>query len=151
MERNVNIDLCISINNELSKVNEWLKINKLSINAAKSKYTTFQKTNKNIQDLDLKKDNLHIERVHEFNLLGLMIDSHLNWSKHTDKISNLCSMKIGILNKLKHVLPLHIIIILYNSFILPYLSYCIEIWSFQAHRLLTLQKRAIRTITLKIY
>ena len=137
-ERNVNIDLCISINNELSKVNEWLKINKLSINAAKSKYMTFQKTNKNIH-------------VHEFNFLGLMIDSHLNWSKYTNKISNLYSMKIGILNKLKHVLPLHIIIILYNSFILPYLSYCIEIWGFQAHRLLTLQKRAIRTITLNRY
>ena len=119
----LNLDLCNSINGELLKVNEWLKINKLSLNAAKSKYMMFQKTNKTIQALDLKIDNLRIERVYEFNFL----------------------------NKLKYVLPLHIINILYNSFVLPYLSYCVMIWGFQTHRLLTLQKRAIRTITLSKY
>ena len=50
----LNLDLCYSINGELLKVNEWLKINKLSLKAAKSKYIMFQKTNKNIQALDLK-------------------------------------------------------------------------------------------------
>ena len=33
------------INDELLKINEWLKINKLSLNIAKSKYMTFQRTN----------------------------------------------------------------------------------------------------------
>ena len=37
------------INDELSKL--WLKINKLSLNIAKSKYVTFQKANKNVQML----------------------------------------------------------------------------------------------------
>ena len=147
----LNLDLCNSINGELLKVNEWLKINKLSLNAAKSKYMMFQKTNKNIQALDLKIDNLRIERVYEFNFLGLILDSQLNWSKHIVRVSNLCSMKIGVLNKLKYVLPLHIRYTLYNSFVLPYLSYCVMIWGFQTHRLLTLQKRAIITITLSKY
>ena len=111
----------------------------------------FQKTNKNIQALDLKIDNLHIERVYEFRLLGLILDSQLNWSKHTVRVSNLCSMKIGVLNKLKYVLPLHIRYTLYNSFVLPYLSYCVMIWGSQTHRLLTHQKRAIRTIALSKY
>ena len=147
----LNFDLCNSINGELLKVNEWLKINKLSLNAAKSKYMMFQKTNKYIEALDLKIDNLHIERVYEFNLLGLILDSQLNWSKHTVRVSSLCSMQIGVLNKLKYVLPLHIRYTLYNSFVLPYLSYCVMIRGFQTHRLLTLQKRAIRTITLSKY
>ena len=82
----------------------------------------FQKTNKNIQALDLKIDNLRIKRVYEFNFLGLILDSQLNWSKHIVRVSNLCSMKIGVLNKLKYVLPLHIRYILYNSFVLPYLQ-----------------------------
>ena len=111
----------------------------------------FQKTNKYIRALDLKIDNLHIERVYEFNLLGLILDSQLNWSKHTVRVSSLCSMQIGVLNKLKYVLPLNIRYTLYNSFVLPYLSYCVMIWGFQTHRLLTLQKRAIRTITLSKY
>ena len=58
---------------------------------------------------------------------------------------------VSVLNKLKYVLPLHIRYTLYNSFVLPYLSYCVMIGGFQTHRLLTLQKRAIRTITLCKY
>ena len=69
------------INDELLKINEWLKINKLSLNIAKSKYMTFQRTNKNIQTLTLKIDNINIEQVKEFNFLGLIIDTNRN-GKH---------------------------------------------------------------------
>ena len=54
--------------------------------------------------LTLKIDNINIEQVKEFNSLGLIIDTNLNWKRHTEKISNACSKKIGILNKLKHVI-----------------------------------------------
>ena len=65
---------------------------------------TFQRTNKNVQTLTLKIDNINIEQVKEFNFLGLIIDTNLNWKRHTEKMSNACSKKIRILNKLKHVL-----------------------------------------------
>ena len=65
---------------------------------------TFQRINKNVQMLTLKTDNINIEQVKEFNFLDLIIDTNLNWKRHTEKISNACSKKIGILNKLKHVL-----------------------------------------------
>ena len=65
---------------------------------------TFQRTNKNIQMLTLKIDNINIEQVKKFNFLGLIIYTNLNWKRHTEKMSNACSKKIGILNKLKHVL-----------------------------------------------
>ena len=92
------------INDELLKINEWLKINKLSLNIAKSKYMTFQWTNKNVQTLTLKIDNINIEQVKEFNFLGLIIDTNLNWKRHTEKMSNACSKKISILNKLTRVI-----------------------------------------------
>ena len=94
------------INEELVKINDWLKINKLSLNVVKSKFMIFQK--KNIQILNLKIDNINIDQVKEFNFLGLIIDTNLNWKKHAEQISNACSTKIGILNKLKHILPLDI-------------------------------------------
>ena len=43
--------------------------------------------------LTLKLDNMNIERVREFNFLGLMIDANLNWKKHIAKGSNACSQK----------------------------------------------------------
>lgn len=139
------------INDELLKINEWLKINKLSLNIAKSKYMTFQRTNKNVQTLTLKIDNINIEQVKEFNFLGLIIDTNLNWKRHTEKISNACSKKIGILNKLKHVLSQQIKTLLYNSLIVPHINYCIMAWGFQTNRIIKLQKKALRIITLSNY
>ena len=97
------------INAELSKVVEWLNINKLSLNKAKSKYMIFHVPSKGIHSLTLNIDNTNIEKVDEFNFLGLTLDSNLNWKKHTEKISNKCAKMIGILNRLKYVLPLEII------------------------------------------
>ena len=91
------------INKELIKISEWLKINKLSLNVVISKYMIFKKKKKNIQTLNLKIDNIDIEQVTDLNFWGLIIDTNLNCKKHTEKISNACSKKIGILNKLKHV------------------------------------------------
>ena len=71
------------INAELSNVIEWLNINKLSLN--KSKYMIFHVPNKDIQYLTLKIDNVIIEKVDEFNFLGLTMDTTLNWKKHSEK------------------------------------------------------------------
>ena len=73
------------INEELVKINDWLKINKLSLNVVKSKFMIFQKKKKNIQILNLKIDNVNIDQVKEFNFLGLIIDTNLNWKKHAEK------------------------------------------------------------------
>ena len=115
-------DLNTAINNELTKINDGLKENKLSLNVNKSKYMIFEKSNKNIQPLDLEINLVPIERVYNFNLLGLLIDNQLNWKKHNEKIVNICSQKKGILNKLKHILPMHVKTLLYNSLILPHLN-----------------------------
>ena len=68
----------------------------------------FQKIDKEMEVLTLKVGNMNGERVKEFNLLGVILDANLNWNKHIAKVSNACSNKIGILNKLKHVLSLEI-------------------------------------------
>ena len=99
----------------------------------------FQKKKKNIQILNLKIDNVNIDQVKEFNFLRLTIDTNLNWKKHAENISNACSKKIGILKKLKNILPLHIKKILYNSLIVPHINYCIMAWGFESNRKIKLQ------------
>ena len=132
-----------SLNAELLKINEWLQINKLSINVSKSKYNVmiFQKVDKDVQHLTLNICNTNIERAYELHFLGLLLDANLNWKTNRGKISNQCSKKIGILNKLKHTLPQEIKIILYNSFILPHINYCIMAWGFSfKHNIKTSKK-----------
>ena len=90
--------------------------------------------------LTLKIYTINIEHVKKINFLVLIIDTNLNWKRHTDKISNACSQNIGILNKLKYVLSKQIEMLLYNSLIVPHINYCIMAWGFQSNRIIKLQK-----------
>ena len=130
------------INAEIDKVIEWLKINKLSLNKNKSKYMTFHMPKKQIQHLTLKIDGINIEKVEEFNFLGLTMDTNLKWKKHTDKISNKCSKISGVLNRLKLLFPQEIKCLLYNSLIVPHINYCITAWGFHRNRITIIQKKS---------
>ena len=55
------------------------------------------------------------------------------------------------MNKLKSFLPQSVLLHIYNSLILPYLTYGAIIWESCANRLLVLQKKAIRAITKSKY
>ena len=68
------------INAELAQIDEWLKINKLSLNLKKSKYYMFfLKTSTTNINLTLTIDKVVIDRVDYFNFLGLTIDSQMTW------------------------------------------------------------------------
>ena len=88
----------------------------------------FHVPTKETRTLTLKTDNINIEQVDEFNFIGLTLDANLTWKKHVNKIANKCSKTTGVLNKLKHVLPLDKKILLYNSLNLSHINYCITIW-----------------------
>ena len=102
-----------NINEELNKISGWLKVNKLSLNAKKSKFIIFKRVNKTVEPLSLKIENTNIERVTNFNFLGLTISDNLEWKTHVQNIANKCSRTTGILNKLKHILPASISLMLY--------------------------------------
>ena len=75
-----NIDQNVSeevINNELSKVSQWLAANKLSINVTKTKYMVFHLHKKVVTYPDLQLNGNKIERVTQFNFLGLILQSNL--------------------------------------------------------------------------
>ena len=138
-----------SINTELNDIQEWLNINKLSLNVNKTKYMIFHNHQRNIDDLipDIRLNNQAIERVSEFNFLGLTIDQHLSWNAHVQKISNRVGKLIGILNRLKRYLSIDILRTLYSALILPHFQFSVLNWGFKADRIVKLQKRAIRVIT----
>jgi hypothetical protein len=148
---NITADINIKINSELNKISEWLKANKLSLNVSKSKYMVFHQKNKKFRDPQIAIDNIDIEKVDTFNFLGLTIDKHLNWKAHSDKIYSKISRAIGILNRLKYFLPLHVKQTMYNSLILSHINYCILAWGGNLARIEKQQKRAIRVVTCSKY
>ena len=80
-------------------------------------------------------------------LVGILL-SVLGFTSVVDK-NGIDSMHPVIMYKLKNVLPIHILKILYYRMILPYLSYGILAWGASSARLrlFSLQKKAIRLIT----
>ena len=130
-----------NINDELSHVHEWLLINKLSVNVSKTKFMIFHHQKRRIDTLKL--DSEPIEHVSEFNFLGLTLDEHLSWKPHVQKVANKTSRTIGILRRLKNIIPISVLRTLYNTLILPHFHYCILSWGFRMGRLKLLQKRAV--------
>ena len=137
------------INAELPKIDEWLKINKVSLPLKKSKYMSFLKTSTTNINLTLTIDKVVIDMVDYFNFQGLTIDSQMTWKKHT--VSNKCLRVMGTLNRIKHILPTQTRVILYNSLILPHINYCIMAWGYQSNRMFKLQKRAIIIVANSTY
>ena len=137
-----------NINEELNKISGWLKVNKLSLNAKKSKFMIFKRVNKTVEPLSFKIENTNIERVTNFNFLGLTISDNLEWKTHVQKIANKCNN--WNINKIKtHITSISLM--LYNSLLLPQLNYCILAWGHNCKRLIKLQKKALRIISISKY
>ena len=101
----------------------------------------FHMPQKNIQTPIIIIDNIVIECVDSFNCLGFYLDKYMNWKRHTDYIASKISKSIGILNRLKHILPTEVKIIIYNSLILSHINYGILMWGYHSDRLYKLQKK----------
>ena len=139
-----------NINIELLKISDWIAVNKLSLNAKKSKYILFHHIRNKRESgtiVNLQINSTEVQRVSDFNFLGVTINEHIDWSPHINKLSNKISRTLGVMNKLKRCLPHAIMKLMYNSLIQTYLYFGITVWGYNCARISKLQKRAIRIIS----
>ena len=124
---------------------KWLSVNKLSLNVKKTKMMIFHNRQKNIKDIipSLKINGTEIEIVQQFNFLGIILDQHMSWKPHINKVASKIGRTIGTLKRMKRFLPQSILKMLYNSLILPHLNYGILAWGANPGRLVKLRKWAI--------
>jgi hypothetical protein len=141
----------IMINEELVNINSWLMANKLSVNASKTKAMLFHKPQKKVNIPKIVLSNTPVEFVKNFDFLGVRIDSALTWNDHLNKITKKISKTSGIIAKLKHYLPVDILITIYNTLILPHLTYGIILWGTKAEKAFKIQKKVMRNIANKKY
>ena len=142
-----------TLNHELAEVCDWLTLNKLSLNVKKTKFIVFHPYQKDISGMvpQLTISSTKLEHVVEFKNLGVVFDEHMSWKPHTSILSNRLSKYAGILNKLKHYLPLSTMRTLYFSMVGSVLNYGILTWGFAHSRLTKIQKRVLRIITRSKY
>ena len=119
------------VNHELGNVDEWLKANKQSLNIKKSNFVIFCPRQKNmsfihrIRILDSVTDTYANLGMKDFvKYLGLMIDSNLSWKYHIESICHKISKSIGIIAEIRRYVPRRVLLSVYNSLIVSYLTYC---------------------------
>ena len=88
----------------------------------------FHTNKRNVIYPNLKVNNNNIERVNEFNFLGVILHSHMTWNKHINHISMKIAGSIGILYRLRNVYPESVLVTIYNTLVLPHFHYCLLLW-----------------------
>ena len=108
------VEIQNTIVSELQNIFKWLDVNRLCLNVTKSKFMLFQMPQKEIPQLSFNINGMVIEHVKEFNFLGLILDSNLNWKAHLKAIGSKISRVIGLLRKLKYIFPKYILCSIYR-------------------------------------
>ena len=150
--KNINT-LVSSLNKEIQNISVWFKSNKLSLNLTKTNYIIFRSRNRrvpnNLESIQI--DNRIITKLQNVKFLGITFNEFLSWNVHVTDICKHVAKGVGLLRKLKYVLPSNVLQMIYNCLVLPHLNYCNQVWgnTYKSHilKLFTLQKKAVRIIS----
>ena len=73
-----------NVNSKLVKIDEWLKVNKLSLNTNKAKFMVLTKQ-RSAKHFDIRIGKTNIEQVNEIKYLGIIFNDKLSWKSHIGK------------------------------------------------------------------
>ena len=80
--------------------------------------------------------------------LGVLLDSNLSWKFQINNVALKISRTVGVVARLRHFVPRTTLLNIYQSLILPYLTYGLAAWGQAAkthlQKILVLQKRVLR-------
>ena len=102
-----------SIIYHLSSIIYHLSSNKLSLDIDKTNYIIFHSLSVNLP---------HVKRVKFVKFLGLLVDENLSWKFHLSELSKKLARTYGMFFKIRNLLPLDVLICLYNDLFLSFLQ-----------------------------
>ena len=129
----------------MDNVDVYLIQNKLSLNVPKSSHMDIKNC-----DFEVSIRNQVIERESTTKYLGILVDKSLNFKNHINKLRAKLSVHSGVICKLRHYLPKHILLLYYNSHVKPIIQYGVLVYGCTASNnlvpILRQQKKILRII-----
>ena len=122
------------LNRDMVEISKWLQVNCLTLNTNKTKCMLFgsqAKLRRSENNLHVVINNTAIDNVTQFKYLGVWMDQSLTWSDHIDKLSKKVNKRLGVLRRVKNVLPQNTL-----NLILPHFDYCDAVWGNSSKTLL---------------
>lgn len=136
-----------SMNADLLLIKSWMSNNRLHLNAKKTKFMIFNQSN---LSLDIKYDNIPIERVKKFKYLGVTIDCCLKFNVYIDLLKIRLSRAAGIFRRISSVLSYSTKRMVFFAFFSSIMDYGIEIYGksckTKLKELQVLQNRALKNL-----
>ena len=139
-------DQLLSLTTNLVK---WVHCNGLALNLKKTKYMIFSRNKADLPS-PLLISQMPIERKTETKFLGVIIDDSLKWTRHVKTVLSKMSRYIGIMYKIKKLIPLRARLQIYHSFIQSHINYCSLVWGFccksNIEAIFSKQKKGMRAV-----
>lgn len=140
-----------AIERDVSFIFEFARINKLVLNASKTKLIRFRPNSYNVDStFNVFVDGNIVNEVNEVKYLGVTLQSNLSWDSHICNVKSKIAPAIGILYKMKYVLDTKTKLMLYQALIQSHVNYLAIIYGYKnTNTLKTLQcmqNKALKTI-----
>lgn len=100
-------ELSEKLNQDLLTVAKWLNEHKLTLNLKKPKCMIIGSNRKLESKVALTVSILdyNVENVCSFKYLGIFISADFTWTKHVEYIASKVNQRLGLLKRIKHLLP----------------------------------------------
>ena len=147
-----NIELLNNHQLALNDTNDWIKENKLVLNANKTKNVLLNGRRKIQFEKEFSFGNETIESVKQYKYLGVIIDCQLSFQHHVSYIEKRLVKFCGIFYRLKKVLTSRQMIQVFRTYIKPILQYGVLIYGSTSKNVLkNLEKLTKRLIKIIFY
>lgn len=145
-------DIEVKMNTVFNIIERWMNVNKLKMNASKTKYMIVRGIRKELRGNIILKclDGTEIERVETMKYLGIIIDDKLRFQDQCNYMLKKIGKKTSFLNRVGNYISVYTRCIIYKTIIAPHFEYCatllISMGETQITQLQKVQNRAMRVI-----
>ena len=112
------------IEESIAQAQKWYNSNGLLINADKSEVMVMGKNHQIEVAVKSKTEETTIKSVSQLKVLGVYLDSKLNWIPHIRRIKSRASNPIRMIARSRSVLPLTTRKLLVDALVIPHYNYC---------------------------
>ena len=138
-----------NLNNDGNDVSNWYTTNLLQGNFSKYQAISLGRKSTNTE-INVVIMGTEVTNYPELKLLGVSIESQMNFKGHVSDVCKRASKQLGVLLRLRNMIPMHAKLQIYKSAILPLLTYCHVVWHFcclsDTIKLERVQEKALRAI-----
>ena len=148
-------ELKVSIQFDLQSVAHWMRENRLSLNVGKTKFMMVGSRNRlsMVPEISVSLNGELIDNVTVFKYLGMLLDNHLQFHPHIDKLVDKTSSKLSLLYKTRWLFDQNTALMLYKALITPHFNFGSVVYEVapqnQLQRLQIIQNAAARLILLE--